>query len=81
MKAGVVALIGKVVDAITKFIPSGEKKQELAGKKVELYSKIIIIVTLVALLMCSLDSLFPGLAITSYWYDLLDKLINSIATS
>lgn len=78
MKEGVIILFSKLLDIFRKKSKSGEKQQEIEEKKINIYSKIISIITLVALFMCVLASLFPNLAITGWWFDLLDRLLNSI---
>ncbi len=78
MKTGIVMLFNKLLELFQKKAKSGEKQQEIEEKKINTYSKVICIITLVALFMCVLASLFPNLAITGWWFDLLDRLLNSI---
>lgn len=78
MKIGIVVLFNKVLELFQKKTKSGEKQQEIEKIKIDLYSKIIMIIVLIALFMCVLASLFPSLAITEWWFDLLDRLINSL---
>lgn len=78
MKEGIVLLFSKLLDTIHKKSKSGEKKQDIEEKKINIYSKAITVVILTALFMCVLASLFPSLAITDWWFNLLEKLLNSI---
>lgn len=75
MKSGIVILLSKIIDLFQKKSRSGDKKQELEEKKIDIYSKVLSLVLVTALLMCVLASLIPSLAITSWWFDLLEKMI------
>lgn len=75
MKSGIVILLSKIIDLFQKKSRSGDKKQELEEKKIDIYSKVLSLVLVTALLMCVLASLIPSLAITSWWFDLLERMI------
>ncbi len=54
----------KVLEFFQKKTKSGEKQQEIEKIKINLYSKIIMIIVLTALFMCVLAAIFPSLSIT-----------------
>ena len=76
MKEGIILLFGKLLDIFHK--KSGDKQQEITEKKINIYSKAITIVIITALIMCVLASLFPELAISDWWFNILEKLLNSV---
>ena len=78
MKEGVIILFSKLLDIFHKKSKSGDKQQEIAEKKINIYSKVITIVIVTALIMCVLASLFPKLAISDWWFNILEKLLNSV---
>lgn len=78
MKEGIIILFSKLLDIFQKKSKSGDKQQEIVEKKINIYSKVITIIILTALIMCVLSSLFPKLAISGWWFDFLEKMINSI---
>lgn len=78
MKTFILELLAGVVDVFKKTSKSGDKEQEIKEKKINVYSKVLTIVLLVTLAMCVVASLFPHLAISSWWFDLLEKLINEV---
>lgn len=78
MKEGIIVLFSKLLDIFQKKSKSGDKQQEIVEKKINIYSKVITIIILTALIMCVLSSLFPKLAISGWWFDFLEKMINSI---
>lgn len=78
MKEGIILLFGKLLDIFNKKSKSGDKQQEITEKKINIYSKAITIVIITALIMCVLASLFPELAISDWWFNILEKLLNSV---
>lgn len=78
MKEGIIVLFSKLLDIFQKKSKSGDKQQEIVEKKINIYSKVVTIIILTALIMCVLSSLFPKLAISDWWFDFLEKMINSI---
>lgn len=66
----------KLIDLFSKKAKSGEKSQDIEIKKINAFSKGLIFIFVGTFLMCVLASLFPKLAITPYWFEVLDKLIN-----
>lgn len=78
MKEGIIILFSKLLDIFQKKSKSGDKQQEIVEKKINIYSKVVTIIILTALIMCVLSSLFPKLAISGWWFDFLEKMINSI---
>ncbi|MFR8991249.1 hypothetical protein [Fusobacterium sp.] len=78
MKEGIILLFGKLLDIFHKKSKSGDKQQEITEKKINIYSKAITIVIITALIMCVLASLFPELAISDWWFNILEKLLNSV---
>ena len=81
----IVAIIGgvtnKLIDLFSKKSKNGEKQQDIEAKKLDLFNKVIAIIMLGVFLMCVLASIFPSLAITSYWFDIFDKFINYLFTN
>ncbi len=71
----------KLLDLFSKKIKSGEKQQEIEIKKIDIFSKTLAFIFIGVFLMCVLASLFPQLAITSYWFDVFDKFINYLFTN
>ena len=78
MKEGIIVLFSKLLDIFQKKSKSGDKQQEIVEKKINIYSKVVTIIILTSLIMCVLSSLFPKLAISGWWFDFLEKIINSI---
>ncbi len=78
MKEGIILLFGKLLDIFNKKSKSGDKQQEITEKKINIYSKAITIVIITALIMCVLASLFPELVISDWWFNILEKLLNSV---
>lgn len=77
-------VLSKIADFLIKKSRNGEKEQDLElkkidveVKKIDIYKKLVFVVTIVALLMCIISSLKPELAITGYWFDLLEKMIEA----
>lgn len=77
MKEGIILLFGKLLDIFHKKSKSGDKQQEITEKKINIYSKAITIAIITALIMCVLASLFPGLSITSWWFNFLEQMIKN----
>mgnify|MGYP001205081473 CR=1 FL=1 len=71
----IVVVLSKIADFLVKKSRSGEKEQELEAKKVDVYKNLTFVLTIVVLFMCVISSLKPDLAITEYWFNLLDRLI------
>lgn len=71
----------KLLDLFSKKSKSGEKQQEIEIKKIDIFSKALAFIFIGVFLMCVLASLFPQLAITSYWFDVFDKFINYLFTN
>ena len=78
----IVGFIGnKLIDLFSKKSKSGEKTQEIEEKKIDIFSKLIIWIVIIILLMCILASLFPQLAITDWWFEKADMVLKYIFTS
>lgn len=73
----IVVVLSKIADFLVKKSRSGEKEQELEAKKVDVYKNLTFVLTIVVLFMCVISSLKPDLAITEYWFNLLDRLIEA----
>ena len=71
MKEGIIIFFSKLLDIFQKKSKSGDKQQEIVEKKINIYSKVVTIIILTALIMCVLSSLFPKLAISGWWFDFL----------
>ena len=74
--ASLIAFGGKIADIFNKKAKSGEKAQDIEIKKINAFSKGLIFIFVGTFLMCVLALLFRKLAITPYWFEVLDKLIN-----
>ncbi len=77
-------LAGKILDIVFKRSRDAEKQQdiELKQKEIEIkrtseYKKVITIIICVALFMCMIASFFPGLAISEWWFNLAETVINN----
>ena len=78
----IVGFIGnKLIDLFSKKSKSGEKAQEIEVKKIDTFSKTMMWIVIVILLMCMLASLFPKLAITDWWFEKADMVLKYIFTS
>lgn len=66
----------KLLDLFSKKSKNAEKQQDIEIKKIDIFSKVIILIFGGVFLMCVLASLFPGLNITSWWFNVFDKFIN-----
>lgn len=73
--------INKVIDLFSKKAKSGEKAQEIEVKKIDNFSKAMMWIVIIILLMCMLASLFPQLAITDWWFEKADIAIEYIFSS
>ncbi|MHA4986971.1 hypothetical protein [Cetobacterium somerae] len=68
-----------IVAAIDKLLELFKSKEENKNQKITTFSKTISIMTIIVLVACILNSLFPNyIKIDSWIYDLLEKLINYI---
>ena len=81
-------LADKILDIVFKRSRDAEKQQDIELKqqdieikKVNEYKQVVVIVVCVALFMCMLASLFPQLAITSWWFEKADIAIEYIFSS
>ncbi|MDO5789543.1 MAG: hypothetical protein Q4P79_08765 [Fusobacterium sp.] len=72
--------INKVIDLFSKKAKSGEKAQEIEVKKIDNFSKAIVYIVGLILIMCMLASLFPKLAITDWWFEKADMALKYIFT-
>lgn len=79
--ASLIAFGGKIADIFNKKSKSGEKSQDIEEKKINIFSRTISWVIIIVLLMCILASLFPQLAITSWWFDKADLILQYIFSS
>lgn len=78
----IVGFIGnKLIDLFSKKSKSGEKAQEIEVKKIDTFSKTMMWIVIVILLMCMLASLFPKLAITDWWFEKADMALKYIFSS
>ena len=76
MWAKLIGLFTKGLDIVLKKSKNGEKEQELQKQKIDIFSQTISAILIGVFLMCVLASLFPSLAITSYWFNVFDKFVN-----
>ena len=76
MWAKLIGLFTKGLDIVLKKSKNGEKEQELQKQKIDIFSQTISAILIGVFLMCVLASLFPSLAITSYWFNIFNKFIN-----
>lgn len=68
-----------IVSAIDKLLGLFKSKEDNINQKVTTFSKTISIMTIIVLIACIMNSLFPNyIQIDSWIYDLLEKLINYI---
>ena len=79
--ASIIAFGGKIADIFNKKAKSGEKAQEIEIKKINTFSKTMMWIVIIILLMCMLASLFPQLAITDWWFEKADITIEYIFSS
>lgn len=70
----------KLIDLFSKKAKSGEKAQEIEIKKINTFSKTMMWIVIIILLMCMLASLFPKLAITDWWFEKADMALKYIFT-
>lgn len=71
----------KLIDLFSKKSKNGEKAQEIEVKKIDTFSKTMMWIVIIILLMCMLASLFPRLAITDWWFEKADMVLKYIFTS
>ncbi len=71
-----IGLFSKGLDIVLKKSKDGEKEQEIQKQKIDIFSQTISAILIGVFLMCVLASLFPSLAITSYWFNVFDKFVN-----
>lgn len=77
-------LASKILDIVFKRSRDAEKQQDIELKqqdieikKVNEYKQVVVIVVCVALFMCMIASFFPGLAISEWWFNLAETVINN----
>lgn len=73
--------MNKLIDLFSKKSKNGEKAQEIEVKKIDTFSKTMMWIVIIILLMCMLASLFPKLEITSWWFDKADLILQYIFSS
>lgn len=78
--ASLIAFGSKIADIFNKKAKSGEKAQDIEVKKIDNFSKAIIYIVGLILIMCMLASLFPKLAITDWWFEKADMALKYIFT-
>ena len=78
--ASIIAFSSKIADIFNKKAKSGEKAQEIEIKKIDNFSKAMMWIVIIILLMCMLASLFPQLAITDWWFEKADMALKYIFT-
>lgn len=78
MVEGLIKFGSKILDIVFKRSKNAEKEQDIEVKKIDVYSKLVAIIIIVSLFMCVLASLFPSLAITGWWFDLFERLLQRI---
>lgn len=78
--ASLIAFGSKIADIFNKKVKSGEKAQEIEVKKIDNFSKVMMWITIIIILMCMLASLFPKLAITDWWFEKADMALKYIFT-
>ena len=76
MWAKIIGLFSKGLDIVLKKSKDGEKEQEIQKQKIDIFAQTISMILFGVFLMCVLASLFPSLAITSYWFNAFDKIVN-----
>lgn len=68
-----------IVSAIDKLLGLFKSKEDNKSQKVTTFSKTISVMSIIVLIACILNSLFPNyIKFDSWIYDLLEKLINYI---
>ena len=68
-----------IISAIDKILGLFKSKEDNKNQKVTTFSNTISIMSIIVLIACILNSLFPNyIKIDSWVYDLLEKLINYI---
>ena len=68
-----------IVSALDRLLGLFKSKEDNKNQKVTTFSKTVSIMTIIVLIACILNSLFPNyVKIDSWIYDLLEKLINYI---
>ena len=75
------SLGNKIIDLFSKKAKSGEKQQEIEVQKINIFAKGLVFIFVGTFLMCVLASLFPKLAITPYWFEVFDKIINYVVSN
>lgn len=78
--ASIIAFSSKIADIFKKKAKSGEKAQDIEVKKIDSFSKAIVYIVGLILIMCMLASLFPKLAITDWWFEKADMALKYIFT-
>lgn len=68
-----------IITAIDNLLGLFKSKEENKNQKVTTFSKTISVMTIIVLVACILNSLFPSyIRIDSWIYDLLERLTNYI---
>lgn len=80
----ILGVVDKILDVVLKRSKDAEKQQDIELKqqdieikKVDEYKQVIMIVVCVALFMCMIASFFPELAISEWWFNLVETVIKN----
>lgn len=75
MKFSIFELLSKISDLIFKKSKSGEKKQDIQDKKLDVFKTCLANVTYTLLFLVVANSIFPKLQLSDWVYNLFDKLL------
>lgn len=77
-KVGLIKLAEKILEVFSK---KNNSNYQVEIKKIDIFSKAIILIFTGVFFMCVLSSIFPRLSVTSWWFDVFDRIINYLLTS
>lgn len=77
-KTSLIKLGEKVIELFSK---KNYSDYEIETKKIDVFSKAIILIFTGVFFMCVLASIFPRLCVTSWWFDVFDRIMNYILTN
>lgn len=77
-KISLIKLGEKVLELFSK---KNNSDYEIETKKIDVFSKAIILIFTGVFFMCVLASIFPRLYVTSWWFDVFDRIMNYLLTN
>ena len=76
MKKNPFYIMQLILEIFKKKSRSGEKEQDIEMKKLNVFNPYISYIALMLLSICFLDTIFPKLAISDWFYSMCERVID-----